>query len=389
VYAQYLERRFGVKFKCPVQLPIIPLGIDMAHMEARVTPDKRAAQRAALGIADNEVMLLWVGRLSAAIKAHPLAMFQAAERAAQQSNAPLHFVLVGYFVPDEAEAQFQKLAQDFCSKVKIHFVKNNDAHFPDGLWAGADVFISLVDNMQESFGLTPIEAMAAGLPRIITDWDGYRDCVEHGVDGFLVPTLQPPPGSGDDLSRLLLNEREMYGGFLAKTALSVAVDVKAAADALVALINTPSLRKSIGDRARDRVRATYDWKHIIPQYESLWGELAARRKVRIPYPVVLPQAPDPFTVFESFASRILQKSGAVSVVASPDEIQKLWSHDVNMFAQDTMLSRETIVHILKHIAGQGTCSLGSVLEAFANVDAARIWRTMGWLIKLDILKHQK
>jgi alpha-maltose-1-phosphate synthase len=225
---------------------------------------------------------------------------------------------------------------------------------------------------------------------VITDWDGYRDCVEHGVDGFLVPTIQPPPGSGDDLSRLLLNEREMYGGFLAKTALSVAVDVDAAVDALVTLINNPALRKQMGERARDRARRIYDWKHIIPQYENLWGELAARRKarteIRQPYPVVLPQAPDPFTMFGSFASRTLQKSDHVSVIASPEEIQKLWSHDLNMFAQDMMLPRENIVGILKYIAGQGGCRIDTLFTAFLNFDGARMLRTFGWLTKLGIIK---
>ncbi len=83
----------------------------------------------------------------------------------------------------------------------------------------------LIDNMQESFGLTPIEAMAAGLPRVISDWDGYRDSVQHGEDGFLIRTIQPPRDTGRALSELLLGGREMYGGaFFGKSAMSVAVD---------------------------------------------------------------------------------------------------------------------------------------------------------------------
>ena len=126
--------------------------------------------------------------------------------------------------------------------------------FLTGLWAAGDIFLSLIDNMQESFGLTPIEAMAAGLPRVISDWDGYRDSVEHGEDGFLIPTLQPPPGTGEELSRLLLNEREMYGGFLAKSAFSVAVDQNAAAEAIALLIKDKSRRKIIAEKARARAQ---------------------------------------------------------------------------------------------------------------------------------------
>ena len=48
--------------------------------------------------------------------------------------------------------------------------------------------MSLVDNTQETFGLAVAEAMAAGLPVVASNWNGYRDLVRHGVDGYLVPS---------------------------------------------------------------------------------------------------------------------------------------------------------------------------------------------------------
>ena len=54
--------------------------------------------------------------------------------------------------------------------------------------ASGDVFLSLPDNIQETFGLVVVEAMASGLPVLGSDWDGYRDLVVHGETGFLVPT---------------------------------------------------------------------------------------------------------------------------------------------------------------------------------------------------------
>ena len=33
--------------------------------------------------------------------------------------------------------------------------------------------------------------MAAGVPVVVSDWDGYRYTVNDGVEGFRVPTLSP------------------------------------------------------------------------------------------------------------------------------------------------------------------------------------------------------
>jgi len=389
LYGDYLRQRFGRRFHCPVQLPVIPLGVDVESLEAKTTADKRAAQRQKLGLADDDIALLWVGRLSSAIKAHPLAMFQAAERAAEATGVSVHLLMVGYFMPKEAEDQFRKLAHDFCKKVKVVFIPSDDPHFPDGLWAAGDIFLSLIDNMQESFGLTPIEAMAAGLPRVISDWDGYRDSVEHEVDGFLVPTLQPPPGSGEALSRLLLNEREMYGGFLAKTALSVAVDQVQAAEALTQLIKNKNRRTAIAEKARARVRATYDWKHIIPAYEALWKDLADRRRARVKtnadWPSLLPQSPDPFTMYAAYPSRALREDDKLVAMASTEVVRCLWSHEINVLGLDVMLTAEDTTKLIAYILAQGETPIRRLFLVFPFLDRARLWRTAGWLIKLGIL----
>ena len=43
--------------------------------------------------------------------------------------------------------------------------------------------IALVDNLRD-LGLAVAEAMAAGLPLVVSDWNGYRDLVRDGMDGF-------------------------------------------------------------------------------------------------------------------------------------------------------------------------------------------------------------
>ena len=59
-------------------------------------------------------------------------------------------------------------------------VRHPDERTKKILLARSDAVISLADNPQETFGLTLLEAAAAGKPVIASDYDGYRDLVVHG-----------------------------------------------------------------------------------------------------------------------------------------------------------------------------------------------------------------
>ncbi len=83
------------------------------------------------------------------------------------------------------------------------------------VWHAADVFVSPSDNIQETFGLAVIEAMASGLPVVASDWDGYRDLVADGETGFLVPTAIVEGSTVAASVRLLMGELS-YDYFLAE-----------------------------------------------------------------------------------------------------------------------------------------------------------------------------
>src|SRR6202012_1560045 len=140
----------------------------------------------------------------------------------------------------------------------IDFVMNDDARFPDGLWAAGDIFASLSDNIQESFGLTPIEAMACGLPAVISDWNGYRGSVRDGLDGFLIPTMTPPPSAGLAIADAYYNQNNS-GVSLMGTAQSTAVDIEACAKAIRILADDEAKRREFGDQGRTRAQHMFDW----------------------------------------------------------------------------------------------------------------------------------
>lgn len=56
------------------------------------------------------------------------------------------------------------------------------------MYNSADCFTSPIDNIQETFGITPLEAMSCGIPQIVSDWNGYRETVVDNVTGFRIPS---------------------------------------------------------------------------------------------------------------------------------------------------------------------------------------------------------
>ena len=305
----HLAERTGGRAPPRPALPVIPLGVDGARFAALADrPAARAGVRARLGLGEGDLLALWVGRLSYYEKAFPQAMFQAVRLAAEQSGVAIHFALAGWFPHDSDRARFEASAQRHAGAAKVHFLDGNDRELVGDLWAGADVFVSLVDNIQETFGITPIEAMAAGLPLVVSDWDGYRFTVRDGVEGFLIPTLGgPQSGLGVAIAQRHVMEAVSYQAYVGEVAQYTAVHVGRAGAAIAELARAPSLRRRMGEAGRERVRTLVDWPIVARRYAELADELAAVRAAAPPQTAgrLDPVRGDPFVDFAGFATQVL------------------------------------------------------------------------------------
>lgn len=299
--AEYLRERMGAaRFTLP-QLPVIPLGIHTRQFE--FSPDERSASRAKFGLADDEIVVLYAGRLIAHNKAHPLPMYLALEQAAEGRKVAL--IQAGTAPNAEIHKIFTEEPKRFCPSIRIITADGADPVLYRASWAAADIFTSLADNIQETFGIAPVEAMAAGLPVVVTDWNGYRDTVRDGVDGFRIPTLTLPPGHGGGLAdrySLLIDDFDHFSGY---TSQLVAADVDATAQAYRRLIADPDLRRRMGDHGRARARGAFDWISVFNRYHDLWAELAHRRRSDPQlFPGLSqrrrPDRPDPYAMFATY-----------------------------------------------------------------------------------------
>lgn len=390
----HLAQRLGATRLVLPQLPVIPLGIhtqDFAYGES-----DRAEARRTLGVDAQALVVLFMGRLSFHAKAHPLAMYQALQQAAQDAAARGRQVVLvecGWHANEfiaQAHAEAAALA---CPAVRVVTLDGRDAAQRRTAWAGADVFCSLSDNIQETFGIVPIEAMAAGLPVVVSDWDGYRDTVRDGVDGFRVPTLMPSAGLGTDLAWRHAAEIDTYDMYCGHTCMLVAVDVQATAQAFTRLFESPELRREMGQAGRQRAREVYDWAAIIPRYEALWAGLAQVRQGQAeaikPLPHPWPARMDPFHAFAAYPSHLLTPQTLLALVdadadAALARVRACRRLAMVDFARAVLPGDEDVQAVLA--AATGPREAQALVQ---GIEAARrpfVFRSLAWLLKLGVLK---
>ena len=262
---EYLSRRLGATRFVKPQLPVIPLGVDCEAQIRRVS--RREEARAALNVQPGDFVVLFLGRLSFHGKASPAPMYLALERLAQRRQVVL--IECGWTANEHIAQAFEEARAKLCPSVRSIVLDGREPDMRTRAWAAADVFCSLSDNIQETFGLTPIEATAAGLPVVVTDWDGYKDTVRNGIDGFAIPTIAAPPGAGHRLALRHALEVDSYDSYIGQASTAVVADIDATAAAFERLASDPDLRRRMGANGAARARERFDWKVVIRSYEKL------------------------------------------------------------------------------------------------------------------------
>lgn len=210
--ASFSVRRFGGEAR------IIPNGVEVERFRRGTPPPDTPAGR----------VLLWVNRLDPQ-KGFGVAVEAFARLAADHDD--LQLVVAG---DGRERGAVDRLDPGVRRRVHLLGTVPHD-ELPDR-FASADVFVSPAVG-QESFGMVLVEAMAAGVPVVATDIPGYRDVLEHGRAGRLVP-----PG-----------------------------DPTALAGAVGAVLEDPAAAAALAEAGRRRA-AAFSWDAVVPRIEAVYEE---------------------------------------------------------------------------------------------------------------------
>lgn len=254
-----------------IRLEKVPLGIDTDYF----CPKDRASARELFRIPQDAFVILWFGRFSDLFKADLYPLLQVFRRLVDKNpGRKLRLILAGCSDPVSYETVLLRQIRRLGLMDHVRILMNREIPDRAMLYAASDVFTSPVDNIQETFGLTPIEAMACGVPQVVSDWDGYRDTVESGVTGFRIPTKWA--NCLEDVAKadyLPLNpqRRRLLQRYLAVR--SVVVDCEIYEEKLQYLLDHPQVREEMGRASRQRAEARFSLKNTVSETERLWERL--------------------------------------------------------------------------------------------------------------------
>lgn len=391
----HLKRQLDAQLRPRPMLPVIPLGIHCDDF----TPDPAAgkALRDRLGAGENDVVFTTIARLTPHEKFDPLPIYLAMQAAQKKMPAgqKLHIAFCGLFREDYSRKVFAEGAAKLMPDVGFALLDGANAVERKQVLSGADVFMFLIDNIQETFGLAPIEGMAAGLPMLVSDWDGMKDTVTPDV-GFRVTSRALP---GPHLAQEALRYQggfDTYVQYCSLTSAMTEIDMGELTARILDLAQNPGLRKKMGAAGQARARGTYDWAHIVPAMQALWGEQAARRAAGAARAVrygadALPMSPSPTALFAAYPSELARFAGLRLVARDltgrlgPDEML-----DLRDYAGVKRIFAPKAQVLALYQAIETTGALGAEVEGLAkalNLPQHIIERIAMWLLKYDFIRR--
>jgi len=213
------------------RIQVAPPGVSLKRFSAIDRPKCRKEIRQRFDLTETDVVVLFVG-MNFEIKRLDLLVRGLAEAVHSRSNrCRLKLLVVGRGDAD----RYRALAQEL--DISEHVVFAGVTREVETFYAGADIFA--MPSAFDTFGLVVLEAMAAGLPVIISDKVGARDLIDSGYNGIVLPS-------------------------------SLTVSDMAAA---LQQLEHPEKRFRMG-KAAEKTAAYYDWDRVAEQTADLYRRVA-------------------------------------------------------------------------------------------------------------------
>ncbi len=356
----------------PLRLELLPFGFDA---RAFAGLEKESARRE-LALPLNDTVALCLGRFSEFDKMDLFPLLQAF----QQVHRPnWRLVLAGAVNQPDYLSMVKVWIKALGLQDSVTIVTDLSEGDKLKLYRAADFFISPSDNLQETFGLTLVEALAAGLPLIVSDFNGYRDIVTDEL-ALKIPTRWAPMDVFSDTSSMPFIDKAMAHRYLAQ---SVQVDIDAMALAMKRLYTDPGLRQEMGQAARQRFEACYDYQRIIKRIEALWIDLSDNFKSHPTPKAGKPLYPDYFHAFGHYFTDHLSTDACVTCTDYALALLESQQHHPLLTDMEQLVDTDTVAKIMDF-----TRTPKSIADIMNNccTDKENLLYQILWMLKHGLLR---
>jgi D-inositol-3-phosphate glycosyltransferase len=220
----------------PAKISIVPCGFNPDEFR----PLDRLEARRRLSLPLHETILLQLGRMVPR-KGVDNVIRALGKLAADERKIRLVVVGGNADQPDPSLTpeigRLQEVAREAGVSHRVQFAGRKDRHMLPLYYAASNMFITTP--WYEPFGITPLEAMACGIPVLGSDTGGVKYSVVEGKTGFLVPPKDP-----DTLAQKIRQ-----------------------------LLDNPALAEKMGKNGIRRVHKLFTWKKVSGQIAGVYEEV--------------------------------------------------------------------------------------------------------------------
>lgn len=179
----------------PGQWQIVHPGVDMARFSSPDRSACRAEIRGRYGIDADDFLVLFVG-MNFDVKGLDTIIAALARARAMRPEANIRLLVVGR----GDQRKYSKIAEVAGIAGAVTFVGTQHAGL-ERFYRAADAFALF--SAFDTFGMVVLEAMAAGLPVIVSPNVGAKDLVEEGINGFVLPDFRDAETAANRVVQLL------------------------------------------------------------------------------------------------------------------------------------------------------------------------------------------
>jgi UDP-glucose:(heptosyl)LPS alpha-1,3-glucosyltransferase len=220
----------------PGHWQVLHPGVDVVRFSSPDRDSCRAEIRTRYGIGASDLLILFVG-MNFEVKGLDVIIAAIAKAQSARPGASIRLLVVGR----GNEEKYREIARLHGIAEAVLFAGKQTEGI-ERYYRAADLFMML--STFDTFGMVVLEAMAAGLPVIVSPNVGAKDLIREGVNGFIIPDCR---------------------------------DADAAADRIVCMLDT-RLRETMGKSAMLNA-SEHDWERLSREMEGICQNIFSRKVV--------------------------------------------------------------------------------------------------------------